>query len=141
MTVTVEKIKNMKRVQELLECTNLIRKESFDYAFDNKMLSSRALFDEPLTDYRKLETIAYEHAIEMATTTEELESCAISIEEHSLEYPDPDGWAEEVRTKAYGIEWYLKKQFNNPAYQEFLNFTNEMGIKNPLEELQLAMNC
>lgn len=134
MTITIAKINKMQTVAELLESTNLVRKESFDYAFDNKMV-----IDETFKSFRELETIAYERAIEIATTPEELEACAVSIENDSLEYLDPDGRAEEIRIKAYGIEWYLAKELNSPAYKEFVRFTNEMGIKNPLEELEQAI--
>lgn len=134
MTITLEKINEMTVVHELLGCTKQIRKESFDYAFDNKMAMNKTL-----KSYRQLETIAYERAIEIATTSEELEACAVSIENESLEYPDPDGWADEIRIKAYGIGWYLKREFTSPAYQEFVNFTKIEGIKNPLEELEKAI--
>lgn len=134
MTLTIEKIQNTKTVQGLLECTNKIRKESFDYAFDNKMVT-----DETFKSYRQFETMAYERAIEIATTPEELEACAVSIENDSLEYLDPDGRAEEIRIKTYGIEWYLAKEISSPAYKEFVRFTNKMGIENPFEELEQAI--
>ena len=86
--------------------------------------------------YDKLETIAYKIAVKKANTVEEIEKCAVSVEENYTGQLDPDELAEQIRIKAYGLGWYLKRQFNTPAYQGFVDFTNEMGIDNPFEGLQ-----
>lgn len=95
--------------------------------------------DNDYESYEKLLTIAFKIAIKKAKTVEEIEKCAVSVEECSYGKYDPDEWAEQIRIRAYGIEWYLKRNFNSPAYQGFVNFANEMGIKNPLEELEKAI--
>ena len=89
-----------------------------------------------IESYEKLERIAYKIAIKKATTVEEIEMCAVSVEENYTGKLDPDEWAEQIRIKAYGIEWYLKRQFNSPAYQGFVDFANAEGIENPFAELQ-----
>lgn len=96
--------------------------------------------DNDYKSYEQLETILYKIAVKKATTVEEIEKCAVSVEENYCGQLDPDEYAEQIRIKAYGIEWYLKRQFNSPSYQGFVDFTNEMGIKNPFVEIELAMN-
>lgn len=92
--------------------------------------------DNDYDSFERLEVIAYKIAIKKANTVEEIEECAKSIEENYIGMLCPLEWAEEVRIKAYGIEWYLKKQFRKPSYKTFVDFTDEMGIKNPYEELE-----
>ena len=130
-SITIKKLNQMNTTKELIESTNIIRHENFEYAFNN-----RTLIEEGWIKTKELETVAYQLALELATTPEELEACALSIENDSTGYDDPDGLAEQIRIKAYGIEWYLKKEFNSSAYQEFLHFANETGFENPLEELE-----
>lgn len=86
--------------------------------------------------FKKLETIAYKIAVKKANTIKEVEKCALSVEENYNGPLDPQELAEQIRIKAYGLESYLKRQFNSPAYQGFADFTNEMGIDNPFEGLQ-----
>lgn len=93
-------------------------------------------------DYRsvlRVETIAYKIAIKKAVTTEELEKIATSLEEDfkgdPYLYDEYLEWSEIVRIKAYGYDWFLKKEFNSPAYQEFENFLNMEGIDNPFDAL------
>ena len=97
--------------------------------------------DNTFKSYEKLETIAYKIAVKKAETIEEIENCAASIEKNYTGQLDSDDWAEEVRIKAYGIEWYLKRLFNTPAYQGFINFLEVEGIKNPLKELEEFHNA
>jgi len=72
--------------------------------------------------FAKLETIAYKIAVKKANTVEEIEKCAVLVEENYNGPLDPDEWAEQIRLKAYGVEWYLKRQFNSPAFEELCNF-------------------
>jgi len=72
--------------------------------------------------FEKLETIAYKIAVKKSITIEEIENCAVSVEQNYYGKYDPDEWAEQIRIKAYGIEWYLNRNFNSSAYQEFVNF-------------------
>ncbi len=81
--------------------------------------------DNDYGSYEKLLTIAYKIAVKKANTVEEIEMCAVSVEENYTGKLDPDEWAEQIRIKAYGIEWYLKRQFNSPAYQGFVNFITD----------------
>ena len=81
--------------------------------------------------YERLEIIGCKIAIKKVKTVEDIELCARWVEESNIGLVDTDEWAEQIRIKVYGIEWYLKRQFNSPSYQEFIDFTNEMGIKNP----------
>jgi len=92
--------------------------------------------DDDFESYEKLMTISFKIAVKKAHTVEEIEKCAVAVEECRYGQFDPDEWAEQIRIKAYGIEWYLKRQFNSPMFQEFVNFTNETGIDNPFEGLQ-----
>ncbi|PHQ58243.1 MAG: hypothetical protein COA30_00815 [Sulfurimonas sp.] len=95
--------------------------------------------DNDYESYEKLLTIAFKIAVKKAKTVDEIEKCAVTVEECSYGKYDPDEFAEQIRIKAYGIEWYLKRQFSAPSYQGFVDFTNEMGIKNPFEELEQAI--
>lgn len=76
--------------------------------------------------YKKLETIAYKIAVRKAFTVEEIEKCAIAVEENYSGTHDPDEWAEQIRIKAYGIEWYLSKQLNSQALKELASFATTL---------------
>ena len=89
--------------------------------------------DNDYNSFEKLLIIAYKIAVKKAITIKEIEMCAVSVEENYNGPLDPDELAEQIRIKAYGLEWYLKRQFNSPAYQEFMDCTNDMEINNPFE--------
>jgi hypothetical protein len=130
-----KEIKNMSST-ELLDYTEDLRKERFVHYCRINMT-----VDEKFESFEELEKSAYILAIERATTAEELEKCAVSIEEYFCNGDDdPDEWATEIRIEAYGIEQYLVKELNAPAFKEFVRFTNETEIKNPLEELEKVID-
>lgn len=87
----------------------------------------------------EVETIAYKEAIKKAISPEEIEAIAVSLEDDfqgdPYLYDEYIEWSEIVRINAYGYEWFLKKEFNSPAYKEFERFTETQNIKNPFEEL------
>ncbi len=126
----VKKIRKIEKCNVILNYANCIQGIK-----KGEALKYSIRLDNDYKLYSKLETIIYKIAIKKATTTEEIEECAVSVEENYTGELDPDDWAEQIRIKAYGIEWYLKRQFNTPSYQEFVSFTNEMEIENPFEEL------
>lgn len=136
MTLTKEELDNITSVEKLINITATIRKEC-TYAYcENGMATNKEI-----EEYELLEPYAYEQAVKNATNIEELESCATAIEENSIYHPDPDAWAAQIRIKAYGLVWYLKRQLNHPAHKEFVNYLNDNGIENPLKVLELAINC
>lgn len=130
----IKETKNMNSFQEAVENITKIQKVLKEewrkkvYDLDNNY--------ELLLE---IETGAYKTAIELATTAEELEAIAVSLEDDfegdPYIYDDYIEWSEIVRIKAYGLEWFLNKEFNSPAFKEFENFTKTEGIKNPFEEI------
>jgi hypothetical protein len=133
----IEKMNTTKTTKELLDLTDTARYEYMKHYYNNSMA-----VDEKHEKFKSLEKRIYELAIENATIPEELEACAASIElNFCFDGIDADEWAEQIRIKAYGIEWYLREHFSSSTYQGFVGFTNEERVKNPFEELQLAMNC
>ena len=127
----VKKMRYMETTQQVLSYSGFIQEilkgESYKEVIG---------LDNDYNSYEKLLIIAYKIAIKKASTVEEVEMCAVSVEENYNGQLDPDEWAEQIRIKAYGLKWYLKRQFNSPSYQGFIDFTNEMGIDNPFEGLQ-----
>jgi len=132
----IEKMNAAKTTKELLDLTDTVKYECTRHYYNNSMI-----VDEKHEKFQSLEKRIYELAVKNATTPEELEACATSIELHFyFDGIDGDDWAEEIRIKAYGIEWYLREQFNSPAYHEFINFAKTEGINNPFEELKQAID-
>ncbi|MBU0721443.1 hypothetical protein KJ877_08875 [bacterium] len=130
----VKAMRNMDEAQHVLNYVEVIQE-----ILNGESWKESLGLDNDYEAYEKLLTIAFKIAIKKAKTVEEIEKCAVSVEECSYGKYDPDEWAEQIRIRAYGIEWYLKRNFNSPAYQGFVNFANEMGIKNPLEEIEKAI--
>lgn len=127
----VKEMRNMKTSQPVLNYLGFIQKIK-----EAEALKDFIGINNEYESYEKLETIAYKIAVKKANTIEEVEICAVSVEENYNGPLDPDEFAEQIRIKAYGLEWYLKRQFNSPAYQGFVDFANEMRIDNPFEGLQ-----
>jgi len=126
----VKVMRTMKTSQEVLNRVSFIRKIKEAESYKDIIG-----LDNNYESFEKLETIGYKIAVKKAITVEEIEKCAISVEENYCGPLDPDEWAEQIRIKAYGIEWYLKRQFNSPAYQGFINFIADntkqvVGVKN-----------
>ena len=137
MLKIIKKLRNKKTSQEVLnfigDIQNIRKIESYKAFLGLK---------NDYGSFLKLETIAYKIAVHKANTVEELEECAVSVEEHYCGKYDPNQWAEEIRIKAYGIVWHLKRHFNSPAYEEFVNFSKEINITNPFEYIeQLLVGC
>jgi hypothetical protein len=88
-------------------------------------------------EYERLEVIGYKIAARKAMTAEDIELCAKWIEEKYIGNLDPDLFAEELRAKFYGLNWYLKQQFKSPSYQAFVDFVEIKGIDNPFKSLNL----
>jgi len=127
----IKKIKDMETTQDVLDRTTFIQE-----ILNGESLKSLIGLESNYGSYEKLLTISFKIAVKKAHTVEEIEKCAVAVEKCRYGLFDPDEWAEQIRIKAYGIEWYLKRQFNSPMFQEFVNFTNETGIDNPFEGLQ-----
>jgi len=116
----IQLIKDMRKMQTSQEVLNRIGfiseiKKAESYKSVLGLKSEHCAF-------KKLEDIAWKIAIKKANTVEEIEKCATLIEKNYSGDYDPYEWAEQIRIKAYGIEWYLKRQRNSPAHQEFVNF-------------------
>lgn len=132
----IEKMNTAKTTKELLDLTDTVRYECMKYYYSNHMV-----VDEKHEKFQHLEKRIYELAVKNATTPEWLEACAASLELHfCFNGIDGDDWAEQIRIKAYGIEWYLREQLNSPAYHEFVNFANSEGINNPFEEFKQVID-
>lgn len=127
----IKKMKDMETTQEVLDRTTFIQE-----ILNGESLKSLIGLESNYDSYEKLLTIAFKIAIKKAHTVEEIEKCAVAVEECSCGRFDPDEWAEEIRIKAYGIEWYLKRQFSSSMFQEFIDFTTKESIPNPLNELE-----
>ena len=130
----VKAMRNMDEAQHVLNYVEVIQE-----ILNGESWKESLGLDNDYEAYEKLLTIAFKIAVAKAKTVEEIEKCAVSVEECSYGKYDPDEWAEQIRIRAYGIEWYLKRHFNSPAYQGFVDFTNEEGIENPLEKLEQAI--
>ncbi|MCX6077481.1 MAG: hypothetical protein NTW78_11450 [Campylobacterales bacterium] len=129
MINTIKKMRKMATSENVLNFTAVIKKIK-----DAEILKEIiGLDNNKFKSYEKLERIGYKLAVKKAKTPEELEKCAVTVEENYCGNDDPDEWAEQIRIKAYGIEWYLSKFFNSPQYEEFVMFTNAEEIKNPFE--------
>lgn len=120
----IKEMRAMETSQEVLDRISFIPAILY-----GESLKSLLGLENNYDSYEKLLTIAFKIAIKKAHTLEEIEKCAVTVEECRYGLFDPDEWAEEIRIKAYGIEWYLKRQFNSPAFEEFAKFTRENGIK------------
>jgi len=135
MTVTKEQLSKMQSVDDLIDITETIRHECREARYDHSIN-----MQQKLPEYKKLETCAYELAVERAETVDELEKCAISIEEDSIYNDNPDEWADNIRIKAYGLVWFFKEQINSSCHQEFKKYLQENDLENPLEDIEILLN-
>ena len=111
----------METAKQVLSCTKCIQE-----VLNGEKWKSFLKLDNDFESYEKLLTIAFKVAVKKAHTVDEIEKCAIAVEECDYGAFDRDEWAEQIRIKAYGIEWYLKRQFSSPAFEEFLSFTQKL---------------
>ena len=117
-------INQVKEMRKMETCQEVLNRLGFIQAIlKGELYKSIIGIDNEYKSYEKLETIAYKIAVKKANTIEEIEKCAVLVEENYTGQLDPDEWAEQIRIKAYGIEWYLKRQFNSPVFKEFESFT------------------
>lgn len=130
MKVTKEKLESMTSVNDLISITETIRKECVYAYCENGMKNN-----QEIEKHQLLETYAYKLAVNNTTTAEELETCAIAVEENSVYFPAPDEWADNIRIQANGYEWFLKEQLNSAGHQEFKKYLQENNIENPFEKL------
>lgn len=102
MRKLIKKLKQLPTSQSVLNHTKIVREIK-------KSEGSKNLIglENSIKSYEKLERLGYKLAIKKANTPEEIEKCATEIEENYCGDLDPDQWAEQIRVKAYGIEWYL----------------------------------
>lgn len=135
MRITKEKLESITSIKKLFKAANIIRKECI-YAYCKNGMKN----NQKIVKHQLLETYAYKLAVNNATTAEELETCAIEVEENSVYCPNPDEWADNIRIQAYGLEWFLKEQLNSAGHQEFKKYLKENNIENPFEELEQALN-
>lgn len=104
----IEQIKFMRKVESTIDVLNRvefiqnIKKSEADKSF----LGLKNEYEE----YERLEVIGYKIAARKAETAEDIELCAKWIEEKYIGNLDPDLFAEELRTKFYGLKWYLSQQ-------------------------------
>ena len=121
----VKEMRKMETSQAVLNRLGFVQKIK-----EGESLKNFIGLDNDYKSYEKLETIAYKIAVKKANTVEEIEKCAVSVEENYCGNHDPDEWAEQIRIKAYGIEWYLDKNLISPALKEFVGFMkNEPFMK------------
>ena len=119
----IKSMRNKKTSHDVLKLTKVIADIK-----KSESLKSALSLDNDYDAYDKLERIGYKIAIKQATTPEEFEECAVAVavEENYYGDLDPQNWAEQIRIRAYGIEWYMKKQLNTPAYVEFKAFLDDV---------------
>jgi hypothetical protein len=123
----IKKMRKMSTSQAILNCVEYY--QSIKTAEHWKQLLG---LEDDCELYGQLETIGYKIAVRKAKTHEELEQCAVSLEENYTGPFDPFEWAEQIRVKIYGIEWYLSECCGYESYEDFVNTINkttlEMGV-------------
>ncbi|QFR49399.1 hypothetical protein FJR48_06530 [Sulfurimonas lithotrophica] len=127
MLKIVKKIKNTETTQQALEYVSEIR--------EVKLAKLIMDLKNEYNLYEKLERIGYKIAIRKAKTSEELELCAVTIEENYYGEYDADLWAEEIRIKAYGALCYINNYFRSAQYEAFVDFTKTVKIQDPFEPI------
>ena len=131
MIYMIKEMKNLKTSEEVLAFAKAIKAIK-----DVESIKGMQGLSNCYLSFEKLERIAYKIAVQKANTPEELELCAVTVELNDCGIEDPDEWAEQIRIQSYGLECYLEREFKTPSYQSFVDFTSEVGIDNPLEELE-----
>jgi len=127
----INKMKRMNTTQQVLKHI-----EGIQVIKEIELHKSLSGLNNDYIYFEKLETIAYKIAVKKATTIREVEMCAVAVEENYTGALKAYKFAEQIRIKAYGLEWYLMRQFNAPAYQGFIDIVDEMGINNLFKGLQ-----
>lgn len=123
MIKQIKKMKNMETSQEVLNRVSFITKIK-----EAEVYKEVIGLDNNYESFEKLETIGFKIAIKKAVTVEEIEKCATEVEEKHRGKYDPNEWADQIRIKAYGLAWYLKKQISSSCFQEFITFLQEEGV-------------
>ena len=100
-------------------------------------VENRRVDEKKIKEFEQLQKKMLITAVGAAKSTEELELCAAAIETiYCGDDIDVDEWAEQVRIKAYGLDWYLSKYFDSAEFKEFVNFTQKTQMVNPFEVLK-----
>lgn len=126
----IKEMRKMETSQAVLNRLGFIQKIK-----EAESLKDMIGLDNTYNSYEKLERIGYKLAVKKANTPEEIEKCAVSVEGNYCGIHDPDEWAEQIRIKAYGIEWYLSKELNSPAFKEFESFATTLHKAGVCHEL------
>lgn len=135
MKNSVKEMRRMKTSQEVLDYIESIQKLK-----EEEIKKDLIGLDNNYKSYDRVEAIGYKIAIKKALTTDDFENCIVFIEENYHGTLDTDELVEQIRIKAYGVLGYLDQHIKSAAYQEFVNFTKEENIKNPLAKLEQALN-
>lgn len=90
----INQVKEMRKMDKSQYVLNRI--EFIQAILKGESYKSFIGLDNEYKSYEKLETIAYKIAVKKATTVEEIEKCAVSVEENYSGQLDPDEWTEEL---------------------------------------------
>lgn len=135
----IKEIRKMKSSQDVLDQIEIIHK-----ILKEEIHKDIVGLKNDYKSFLRIETIAYKIAIKKAVTTDDFEKIAISLEEdfkgNPYLYDEYLEWSEIVRIMAYGYDWFLKKEFTLPTYQQFVNYSESEGIVNPFASLHLEKN-
>ena len=116
-------VKQLETTYEVLEYIENVISKIKDSEFTKNILD----IDNNFVSWQRIEIIANKIAIKKAKSPEEFEACATHIEKNDYGdfIFDSDEWAEQVRIKAYGIDWYFNKYINSPEFENFLYFLDK----------------
>ena len=110
MKSILKTVKQLETTNEVLEYIENVISKIKDSEFTKNILD----IDNDFILWQRIEIIANKIAIKKAKSPEEFEACATHIEKNDYGdfIFDSDEWAEQVRIKAYGIDWYFNKYLN-----------------------------
>lgn len=116
-------VKELKTTYDVLNYTESVISKIKEAEFIKDILG----VNNDLRKWQRIEIFANKIAIKKAKSPEEFEACATYIEKNDYGdfISDSDEWAEQVRIKAYGVDWYFNKYINSPAFENFLYFLDK----------------
>lgn len=122
MKSILKTVKQLETTYEVLEYIEDVISKIKDSEFIKDILG----IDNDFVSWQRIKIIATKIAIKKAKSPEEFEACATHIEENDYGdfILDSDEWAEQVRIKSYGINWYFNK-YIKPELENFLYFLDE----------------
>ena len=123
MKSILKTVKELKTTYDVLNYTESVISKIKEAEFIKDILG----VNNDLRKWQRLEIFANKIAIKKAKSPEEFEACATHIEKNDYGdfISDSDEWAEQVRIKAYGIDWYFNKYINSPEFENFLYFLDK----------------